>query len=471
MNTPQHNTRIGSPGPQSSNEPQAVHLLSLKVMRLSRPSLATTNPVYYETSTSSVLFDALESLNISDLVAVHQLPTGTSDPSRDLKIRDFGLSEVLTLPSAFGNIYLGETFSSYLCINNEAAVPVREVGVKAELQTGSQRFNLTDTTSRPLATMDKGSTCEFVVSHEIKELGVHILVCSVHYVTADGEKKYFRKYYKFQVMNPLAVKTKVNNMTDGRVFLEAQVQNVANSPMFLERMRFEPAEHFAFRDLNFIIGPSTGYTTAATTGAATTTTATTTATTTTTSPTAPSVFGAHNYLNPQDIRQYLYLLTPKKLLDDRLARTTNALGKLDIIWRSTLGETGRLQTSQLTRKPPLLEDIEVLPAHVPSVILLETPFAVTLRVRNRTARAMKLVLSAVKTKMGSVLLSGTSIKQLGEVAAEGVVEVRLEFFPLTPGLQRIGGLKVADQLSGYSKEVEHLCDVFVVFGEGGEVGR
>ncbi|RUS20789.1 hypothetical protein BC937DRAFT_94383 [Endogone sp. FLAS-F59071] len=442
---------MASPSPQQP-EPQPPHLLSLKVMRLSRPSLATTNPVYYETATPSALSDALESLNITDLVAVHQLPTGSVDSSHDLKIRDFGLSEVLTLPSAFGNIYLGETFSSYLCINNEAAVAVREVGVKAELQTGSQRFNLTDTTGKPLATMDPNATCEFVVSHEIKELDVHILVCSVHYVTPDGDRKFFRKFYKFKVMNPLAVKTKVNNMTDGRVFLEAQVQNVATNPMFLERMRFEPAEHFAFRDLNFVISPSNDSATVVPTP-------------------APSVFGIHNYLNPQDIRQYLYLLTPKDPHDDRLARTTNALGKLDIIWRSTLGETGRLQTSQLTRKPPQLDDIEVLPARVPARVLLETPFAVTLRVRNRTAQNMKLVLSAVKTKMGSVLLSGTSTKSLGEVAAEQGVEVRLDFFPLTPGLQRIGGLKVTDLLSGHSREVEHLCDVFVVFGEGEEVER
>ena len=45
---------------------------------------------------------------------------------------------------AFGNIYLGETFTSYLSINNDSTTAVNDVAFKAELQTSSQRhvFNL-----------------------------------------------------------------------------------------------------------------------------------------------------------------------------------------------------------------------------------------------------------------------------------------------------------------------------------------
>jgi hypothetical protein len=219
-------------------------------------------------------------------------------------------------------------------------------------------------------------------------------------------------------------------MLDGRVFLEAQLQNVSAGPMFLERMRFEPSEHFQFQDLN--------------------------------KANEASVFG-DDFIHPQDIRQYLYMLTPN--VNDRISRTTNALGKLDIVWRSYMGDLGRLQTSQLTRKAPLLEDLEVQPywiEHSAVKVVLETPFKLGIRIKNHSGQNMKLVLSTVKTKMGSVLLSGVASQQVGELSSSGSVETQLEFFPLTPGLQRVGGLKVMDLITGYTKDIDHLCDIFVL---------
>ncbi|OAD78792.1 hypothetical protein PHYBLDRAFT_89883, partial [Phycomyces blakesleeanus NRRL 1555(-)] len=353
--------------------------------------------------------------------------------------RDFGLSQILQLPSSFGNIYLGESFGTFVSVNNESEYAVHQVGVKIELQTSSQRFVLSDTTATPRTTLDPQTTYDATVTHEIKELGVHILVCSTHYTTPDGKKRHFRKFYKFQVSNPLAVKTKLNHHGEGRVFLEAQLQNVSAGPMYLERMRFEPSEHFDFNDLNGFYNSKGQLKEGA------------------------SVFG-DNFIHPQDVRQYLYLLTPRDKDNDRIARTTNALGKLDIVWRSAMGDTGRLQTSQLTRKPPLLEDIEIQPFWLTEGqvrVCLETPFQLGVRIRNYSGQNMKLVLSAIKTKMGSVLLSGLSSRQLGDLAPSCTTETQLEFFPLTPGLQRVTGLKVTDLITGYTKDIDHLCDVFV----------
>jgi hypothetical protein len=426
-----HAPSAGNSNAQNQDD-QLPHLLSLKVMRLSRPQLTATMPIYYESTTFPALVEGLDSLNISDLTASHPIE-GTST---DLHIRDFGLSQMLKLPSAFGNIYLGENFSTFISINNESPFSVHQVGVKIELQTSSQRFVLSDTTSTPYNTLDTRATHDTTVAHEIKELGVHILVCSVHYNAPDGKKRHFRKFYKFQVSNPLAVKTKLNNMIDGRVFLEAQLQNVSAGLMFLERMKFEPSEHFQFQDLNQVVSKQEDAT----------------------------VFG-NNIIHPQDVRQYLYMLSPKNIQNDRISRTTNALGKLDIVWRSYMGDLGRLQTSQLTRKAPMLEDLEVQPFWIqegPVRIVLETPFKLGIRIKNHSSENMKLVLSAIKTKMGSVLLSGLSSKQLGEVPANQSTETQIEFFPLTPGLQRVGGLRVMDLLSGYTKDIDHVCDIFVL---------
>jgi len=579
------------------------HLISLKVMRLSRPSLTTGHNLYFGSSSlqaqstpltaedaaltpgserpnlTSILTGALSESSLRQPERVHPpssarlvLPTSTieADPSQPhgiseaVDIGDFGISELLTLPAAFGNIYLGETFTSYICANNESSHPVRDVILRAELQTSTLRFTLSDTlasqrlqagtaksppekstpasaattaTGGHIQLLESGKTNEMVVSHEIKELGIHILVCSIQYTTLDGQQKSFRKFYKFQVLNPLSVKTKVNQPSShpvsiqdsggntsvsttntsrgGQVLLEAMVQNLSGVTMWMERMRFEVADPFTVNDLNVVIEEDDDDDNSSETGPA-------------------SIFSKHDYFAPNDVRQYLYVLTPKPG-KELLAKTTNVLGKLDILWRSQFGETGRLQTSQLTRKPSPLDSIAVQVVKVPEKIRLEEIFTIEIVIKNQSLggstttsqqpppppqqqpsttpglltrqpsqssggpvlggllarppavvarggvvsrpqdapsippsqpasqdqNTMKLMLTGVKQKMGAILLSGPNSRQLGAIPAGGEVRVRLDWFPLTSGVQKIGGIRIADVISGYTIELDHLTNCFV----------
>ena len=628
------------------------HLISLKVMRLSRPSLVTGQGIYFGATSSakaapassspprppsstpsqgekpnmnSILTEALSDLSLSQLERVHP-PSLTSVPLADdqkndnegsrspaprweeaLDMGNYGVSELLTMPASFGNIYLGETFTSYICANNESAHPVRDVILKAELQTSTSatRFALTDILSqqrqlaRPLESnstpplssapastgghiqlLESGKTNEMIVAHEIKELGTHILSCSIQYTTLDGQQKSFRKFYKFQVLNPLSVKTKVNHPASGApasstatvpisggsgavgstatgasksgiVLLEALIQNMSGVAMWMERMRFEVSDAFTVQDLNVAIEETEnscqeqnepGSTTSLLQGKP-----------------AINIFGEHDYFAPNDVRQYLYVLAPKPG-KELLAKSTNVLGKLDILWRTQFGETGRLHTSQLTRKPAPLEEIAVQVVKVPEIIRLEEVFSNEIVVKNQTLgsgsgsslpanqqqahnfgtdqpptrlvnnnpqttsnnhlggtlnapplalakppaavargtamptnrptdahqqqqqqqhsqahllqsssqtspaqdqHAMKLMLTGVKQKMGAILLSGPNSRQLGSVPAGGEVRVRLDWFPLTSGIQKIGGIRIVDIISGYTIELDHLTNCFV----------
>lgn len=64
-----------------------------------------------------------------------------------------------------------------------------------------------------------------------------------------------------------------------------------------------------------------------------------------------STFGARTYLQPMDTRQYLYCLKPKQEFAEKagVIKGVTVIGKLDIVWKTNLGERGRLQTSQLQR--------------------------------------------------------------------------------------------------------------------------
>lgn len=114
------------------------------------------------------------------------------------------------LPSSFGAIQLGETFTSCVSVNNEANVPVEAVTLTVEVQTASTKTVLAEFGGEGQQ-LGAGESLERVVSHEIKELGQHALACTVSYripsnsrasTSTDGNDSdmlVFRKFYKFAV--------------------------------------------------------------------------------------------------------------------------------------------------------------------------------------------------------------------------------------------------------------------------------
>lgn len=63
------------------------------------------------------------------------------------------------------------------------------------------------------------------------------------------------------------------------------------------------------------------------------------------------LFGLVNVVQPGEVRQYLYCLKPSEEArrDFRILRGESNIGKLDLVWRTSFGDRGRLQTSQLQR--------------------------------------------------------------------------------------------------------------------------
>ncbi|EIW60622.1 DUF974-domain-containing protein [Trametes versicolor FP-101664 SS1] len=322
-------------------------LLSLKVMRVSRPSLASAWEPFYSSSPS---FSAHSTASIASLQGKAPLP-GHPKTLRDLT----HITDLLTLPAAFGAIQLGETFSSCLSINNDANIDVDGVIIRVEMQTASSKALLAEFGGSNQR-LGVGETLEKVVSHEIKELGQHVLGCSVSYRVPPGVRNLppaadaqdpsiqtFRKFYKFAVTNPLSVKTKVHlprsptallsAQEREKVFLEVHIQNLTQDAMWLERMQFECIDGWQVQDANILENTATG--------------------------SKEYLFsGTTALMQPQDLRQYIYILSPKVLPPFPIAHIPGhilPLGRLDISWRSCYGEPGRLLTSTLSRRIPLIQ--------------------------------------------------------------------------------------------------------------------
>ncbi|EMP36521.1 UPF0533 protein C5orf44 like protein [Chelonia mydas] len=341
---------------------------------------------------------------------------------------------MLTLPQNFGNIFLGETFSSYISVHNDSNQVVKDILVKADLQTSSQRLNLS-ASSAAVAELKSDCCIDDVIHHEVKEIGTHILVCAVSYTTQTGEKMYFRKFFKFQVLKPLDVKTKFYNAETDEVFLEAQIQNITTSPMFMEKVSLEPSIMYNVAELNTVnkAGESV------------------------------STFGSRTYLQPMDTRQYLYCLKPKQEFAEKagVIKGVTVIGKLDIVWKTNLGERGRLQTSQLQRMAPGYGDVRLSLETIPDTVNLEEPFDITCKITNCSSeRTMDLVLEMCNTN--SIHWCGVSGRQLGKLHPSSSLHLALTLLSSVQGLQSVSGLRLMDTFLKRTYEYDDIAQVCVI---------
>ncbi|KAF6717859.1 Trafficking protein particle complex subunit 13 [Oryzias melastigma] len=382
-------------------------------MRLTKPTLFTNLPVTCEErDLPGDLFGQLMK----------------QDPSTIKGAESLMLGEMLTLPQNFGNIFLGETFSSYISVHNDSTQIVKDILVKADLQTSSQRLNLSASNSA-VAELKPECCIDDVIHHEVKEIGTHILVCAVSYTTQFGEKLYFRKFFKFQVLKPLDVKTKFYNCrgkcrawTD-EVFLEAQIQNITTSPMFMEKVSLEPTIMYNVTELNTVASGDDG----------------------------PWIRG-----------KYLYCLKPKAEYAEKagVIKGVTMIGKLDIVWRTNLGERGRLQTSQLQRMAPGYGDIRLSLEMIPDTVNLEEPFDIVCKITNCSERTMDLVVEMCNTR--SIHWCGISGRQLGKLSPGASLLLPLTIFSSVQGLQSISGLRLTDTFLKRTYEYDDIAQVCVI---------
>jgi len=243
------------------------------------------------------------------------------------------------------------------------------------------------------------------------------------------------------------VKTKAYNLKND-IYLEAQIQNIMPIPMFLHSVTLQAAAFYNATDLNDFKsadGKDDG---------------------------APkSIFGELTYLNPQDSRQYLYRLSPKDA-NDAAIRTNMQIGKLDVSWRTNLGEQGRLQTSPLSRKPPPPRDIEVTVIAAPAEVRCGQGFTMSLRVKNWTAATMELSLLEEQVKAEPILLDGLSSVNLGALEAGAATDLSLDLIAVSTGVHFVSGVSLRDKVTGKTHPLLPLPSCFVIaVDQGAELGN
>lgn len=83
-------------------------------------------------------------------------------------------------------------------MNNEAKFDVQFISLRVEIQTATNKLVLRDIDDSHV--LHPGELLETMVTHEMKEIGQHVLCCSVSYRLGHGQEAHtLRKYYKFMV--------------------------------------------------------------------------------------------------------------------------------------------------------------------------------------------------------------------------------------------------------------------------------
>lgn len=335
------------------------HSISLKVLRLSRPSLSHQYPLPQTSKPAGA-----DSLYVSAKAAL-SVPFDQDGPDA-ASSADFTLTPALTLPSAFASAYVGETFACTLSANSElpqhADRAISGVRITAEMQTPSNPAGVTlgvegGTTSKAEdegsesveygEDLAPGESMQRIIRLDLKEEGNHILAVTVTYTesqlsvgkgedsahTITGARlRTFRKLYQFVAQQLLSVRTKTGELLGAKknglakYVLEAQLENMGEGAVCLEVVNINPKPSFTSTSLNWDVAGRESQ-----------------------PPRTP-------LLSPRDVMQVAFLLQQQsgESVAEEEARVTGdgktTLGQLTIQWRGHMGDRGSLSTGWLTAK-------------------------------------------------------------------------------------------------------------------------
>ncbi|RNA28312.1 trafficking particle complex subunit 13 isoform X1, partial [Brachionus plicatilis] len=158
------------------------HSVSLKVMRLLKPSTYCTLPVYTETKPST---NQLSNLLLDHAFNLESFSTELNNPG------DSSQTDFLVIPKIFGNLYIGEKFISYICLFNHSIHRAKELSLKVELQTSKNKIPLKFVSEKNGSMTDQMADLEPEQKFDGKieyDLFFISLICTVSYTNDKGER-------------------------------------------------------------------------------------------------------------------------------------------------------------------------------------------------------------------------------------------------------------------------------------------
>ena len=405
----------------------------------------------------------------------------------------------LSLPSSFGVIHAGSTFTAYLGVLNPSShLPVKGMQVTVKLLTPTGRHDLlTKTTDNPEAAgaADKPpssqlpvdvpplSSVDMIVSKALDSPGLHTLRVTVTHgnPVTHGNQQTLRKFYKFTVDVPVTVTTVVGRLDDCSAVVAVSARNNTEEGVTVSRARFEAREGLVAvrvrggceeeqgeeRDEEKLKGM-----------------------------TGAELFDAADRLDSLSTNRYMYIVrcSSPSAKAQGLA-TGDSLGRASFSWTQSMCSPSKLTSLPITVPPPPSSPsshrtgltvtasaavakegfsaepkVTVEAIDPPARIAINVPTKVTLLVKNHAARDVDAVVSFRARSMNGVVISGPSSLPAGVLKPGGAAHVTFSVLGLVAGLCVVAGCVVSDGggREGEGRKLGPLFSVFVERGAGRE---
>jgi len=171
--------------------------------------------------------------------------SGAQIRSNEESSSNLAISQFLLLPDSFGDIYLGELFSAFISVvNGVQEIPFKQISMTVRLQTSNATHDLYDSRAAKdelavslARTLNPNETMDMVVQHSLSELGTHTMRVTVQYLDSKtNEMKPFRKFYRFNVSNPIKIRSVCTDVGD-KYIIQCHVTNITKSILFLDEVK------------------------------------------------------------------------------------------------------------------------------------------------------------------------------------------------------------------------------------------
>ena len=130
-------------------------------------------------------------------------------------------------------------------------------------------------------------------------------------------------------------------------------------------------------------------------------------------------------------------------------------GRMEVVWKSSMGEAGRLQSNTVQRKLPVVRGVEIHLISAPSEVHLETPFEIVISVANTSASEMQLQLMAstmLPPAPAAIVVEGVCTRNLGTFRPNSSQSVTIRMLAIETGMHRVTGLQLIDVLTEQVRE-------------------
>jgi hypothetical protein len=341
------------------------------------------------------------------------------------------------------------------------------------------------------------SGVDAIVSHALEEAGQHILRVEVGYAGGDGSVKTLRKFYRFQVSDPLIISELTFRSSDSCCFVSISLDNNGDESkggLTICQAEFEAADGLTAEKIGKDQAPGRDMA-------------------------GREKFDSSGRLEAGHTLRYMFLVQSESGESGKGIAVGDELGKAVFTWRKACGEMGRMASAPIVLNPTISPSIDpsnpgatmegkrssfivhlkgrsglsvdvasaaaaqsanknkerntldqllpvtVEPINPPSTVEVGIPFQVELLVINHSDREMALQVQFRLEHMAGLSVCGTSYKNLQEIPGRGgSIRTVVAFLPLATGLLQIAGCNVVDLNKGLSFPQPPLCQMIVESG-------